>query len=100
MAAIWRVASTPVMPGMFRSMTTTSGASSRTAAPRLAVRGLADHVDALLLEQVAETGPEQVVVVDEQHAGLVRSLDRAAVVGRWSWGLLHHPVQASAVNES
>src|SRR4051794_3785478 len=27
---MWRVASTPPMPGMFRSMTTTSGASSRT----------------------------------------------------------------------
>ena len=30
MLVIWRVASTPVMPGMFRSITTTSGASSRT----------------------------------------------------------------------
>jgi hypothetical protein len=50
---IFFVASTPVMPGMFRSMTTTSaGAPGRSAARR---RGgcLADHVDALLLEQIA-----------------------------------------------
>ena len=57
------------MPGMFRSMTTTSGASSRTSLHGLrAGRGLADDLDALLLEQVAEPRPEQVVVVDDQHA--------------------------------
>ena len=31
-------------------------------------RCLGDDVDALLLEQVAEPGAEEVVVVDEQHA--------------------------------
>ena len=68
-AVICRVASTPVMPGMFRSMTTTSGASSRDEPQRrLAVRRLADDLDALLLEQVAQPGPEEVVVVHEQDA--------------------------------
>ena len=32
-AVMWRVASTPLIVGMFRSMTTTSGASSRTSLP-------------------------------------------------------------------
>jgi hypothetical protein len=31
-------------------------------------RGLGDDVDALLLEQVAQAGAEEVVVVDEQDA--------------------------------
>ena len=59
---------------MFRSMTTTSGASSRDELDRLrAVRRLADDLHALLLEQVAEPGAEEVVVVDEQHAELASS---------------------------
>ena len=33
-----------------------------------AARRLADDLDSLLLEQVAEACPEQVVVVDDQHA--------------------------------
>ena len=57
------------MPGMCRSITTTSGASSRTRRTASAPwRRLADDLDALLLEQVAQAGPEEVVVVDEQHA--------------------------------
>ena len=38
-----------------------------------AVVALADHLDALLLEQVAQPGPEQVVVVHEQDARRCRS---------------------------
>ena len=30
--------------------------------------GFADDLDALLLEEVAQAGPEEVVVVDEEHA--------------------------------
>jgi hypothetical protein len=30
--------------------------------------GLADDVDSFLLEQVAQSGPEEVMVVDEQNA--------------------------------
>ena len=68
-AAIWRVASTPFMPGMFRSMTTTSGASSRTSGARPAPLAASPTIcDALLLEQGPQAGPEEVVVVDEQHA--------------------------------
>jgi hypothetical protein len=33
----------------------------------LTVRGLTDYLDALLLEQIAQTGPEEVVVVNEQN---------------------------------
>ena len=66
---IWRVASTPPIPGMFRSITTTSGASSRTArSASVAVVALADDLHALLLEQLAQPRAEQVVVVDEQDA--------------------------------
>ena len=32
-----------------------------------AVPGLADDLDALLLEEIAEPGPEEIVIVDEQH---------------------------------
>ena len=54
---------------MLRSMTTTSGASSRCDPHRLGAAGcLADDLDALLLEQVPESGAEEVVVVDDQHA--------------------------------
>ena len=48
------------------------GRRSRARPQRLgAVRRLADDVHALLLEQVAQAGPEEVVVVDEQDAQLV-----------------------------
>ena len=49
----------------------------------VAVGRLADDLDALLLEQVAQAGPEQVVVVDEQDAqrsSLSPSLD--SLIGR------------------
>ena len=50
---ICRVASTPLIPGMFRSMTTTSGASSRTARnASVPFAAFADHLNALLLEQM------------------------------------------------
>ena len=50
-------------------MTTTSGASSRTArSASVPFVALADDLHALLLEQVAQTRPEQVVVVHEQDA--------------------------------
>ena len=63
------VASTPLIFGMFRSMTTTSGASLADELHRLeAVRRLAEHQDALLLlQQVAQPGPEEVVVVHQHH---------------------------------
>ena len=68
-AEMWRVASTPPMPGMFRSMTTTSGCDLADGAHRLgAGRRLADDLHALLLEQVAQACAEQIVVVDDQHA--------------------------------
>ena len=64
-----RVASTPVMPGMFRSITTTSGRELAHHADGLgSVGGLADDLDGLLLEQVAQPGPKQVMVVDQQDA--------------------------------
>ncbi len=69
-----RVASTPVMPGMFRSMTTTSGADSRTCCSASEpLDASATIVDALLLEQVAEAGAEEIVVVDQEHADRVRA---------------------------
>ena len=70
MLVIWRVASTPVMPGMFRSITTTSGASSRTE--RIAsARRRPRRRSGLLLEEVPQARPEQVVVVDDQDAECV-----------------------------
>ncbi len=67
-AEMWRVASTPPIPGMFRSMTTTSGLRSRTSLTASApVAASPTSDDALLLEQVAEAGAEQIVVVDDQH---------------------------------
>ena len=71
---------------MFRSMTTTSGASSRDEPHRrLAVRRLADHVDALLVEQVREAGAKEVVVVDEQHAAARRFAPCAFIVSVAGW---------------
>ena len=64
---ICRVASTPPIPGMFRSITTTSGTVSRISVERLGARlGLAADVDALPLEQRAQAGAEEVVVVDQE----------------------------------
>jgi hypothetical protein len=46
-----------------------------------AARGLGDDVDALLLEQVAEPGAEEIVVVDQQYAdGVPAVLGRCDVV--------------------
>ena len=65
----WRVASTPDIPGMFRSITTTSGRELAHHAKRLGpVGSLADDLDGLLLEQVAKTGPKEVVVVHQQDS--------------------------------
>ena len=69
---MWRVASTPFIPGMFRSITTTSGAVSRTiwraCEPPAASPTISDP---LALEQVSEPGPEQVVIVDQEDANVV-----------------------------
>ena len=81
MPVSWRVVSTPVRPGMFRSMTTTSGASrSRGAAPpgrcrprRLPV-GPAPRGG-------CEAAPEEIVVVDEKHAQVFELLLRAPILG-------------------
>ena len=67
--AICLIASTPLIPGMFRSMTTTSGASGPDLGERLgAGPRLADHVDLLRFEQRPQSLPVQVVVIDEQDS--------------------------------
>ena len=70
--AIWEiccVASTPAMPGMFRSISTTSGATLTDDLERLgAVCRLADDLNALLFEQVAQPRPKQAVIVDDEDA--------------------------------
>jgi hypothetical protein len=53
-------------------MITMSGASSLVS--RMAVLPSADDVDSLLLEQVLETCPEEVVIVDDQDTELVELL--------------------------
>ena len=67
-ALTWRVASTPSMPGMARSIRTTSGASSpasRTAA--CTVTGLADHLDAgSRLEEPPKPVAYHRMIVDQQ----------------------------------
>ena len=63
------------MPGMFRSITTTSGAISRTMFEGLlARRGLADDLHALVFQEVAKTTPEEIVVVDDQDADVGQRL--------------------------
>ena len=48
---------------------------------RLAVVGLAGHLEALLLEQAAQTASEEVVVVDEKHPQVLELLLRAPILG-------------------
>ena len=45
-----------------------------------AVVRLADHLEALLLEQAPEAAPEEIVVVDQQHAQLLQLLPGAPIV--------------------
>ena len=72
MRTISRVASTPFITGMLMSISTTSGACSRTRATCLrAVSRLGDDADALLLEQRAQPGAKEIVVVDEEDLGVV-----------------------------
>ena len=68
--AIRRVASMPSISGMRMSISTTSGLSPRDAVDRLrAVGALAHDLDVLLgVEDHAEAGADQRLVVDEQHA--------------------------------
>ena len=69
-AAIRRVASMPSISGIRMSISTTSGSSSRDAVDACsAVGALADDLDVVLgLEDHAEAGADQRLVVDEQHA--------------------------------
>ena len=64
-----RVASMPSMPGIRMSISTTSGRSARADARRpRPVGGLADHLDVgLRVEDHREAGPDQLLVVGEQH---------------------------------
>ena len=56
---MWRVASTPPIPGMLRSITTTSGASSRTMRTASFPPAASPTIlHALLFEQVAKAGAE------------------------------------------
>ena len=67
---IWRVASTPLIPGMFEVHDDDVGRDLADGGERLGPGlGLADDVDALLLEQRSQARAEEVVVVDQEHAG-------------------------------
>ena len=65
-----RVASTPPVPGISRSMSTTSGAVAATCSTRLgAVARLAHDLEVgLRAEHHRDAGPEHRLVVDQQHA--------------------------------
>ena len=66
---ISRVASSPSMPGIRMSMSTTSGPwAAACDTGRLAVGGLADHGDAVGgVEDDAESRADQLLVVDDEH---------------------------------
>ena len=65
----WRVASTPVIPGMFEIHHDDIGRQLADEAHRVgAVACLTDDLDALFLEQVPEPGAEKIVIVHEHHA--------------------------------
>ena len=69
-AAMRRVASMPSTPGMRMSMSTTSGLVGHGQLDRLGPVGrLADHLEAVLaLDEDAEAGPHQGLVVGQQDA--------------------------------
>ncbi len=67
---IRRTASTPSITGMRRSSSVTSGLMALEGVDRLdAVAGFGDDVQVgLLVDDVGDAGPQQRVIVDEQHA--------------------------------
>ena len=71
-----QVASIPEIPGIFRSITTTSGCLlGDQLHPGLAVGRLTDQLDPASLaarEQLAQLGADDLAVVDHDHAQLVR----------------------------
>ena len=82
MLETWRVVSTPVSPGIFRSMTTTSGASSPTR--RRASRPLSASPTTCRpwpSSRLLRPRAEEIVVVDEQHAQLLELLPGAPILG-------------------
>ena len=79
MLVIWRVASTPRHPGHVQVHHDDVRRELADRADRLgARRRLADDLDALLLEQVAKPGSEEVVVVDDQDAECVLPTPRSS----------------------
>jgi hypothetical protein len=54
-------------------------------------------MEALVLEQAAEAAPEEVVVVDQQHAQLFELLPGGPIVRGWRRCLLCSPVPSGEV---
>ena len=96
-AAMARVASSPSTPGMRMSIRTTSGRRARGQADRLvAVGGLADHLDAVLgVQQRPEPGPDQRLVVGQQHPDHWSPLSSR---GRRAWTRKPPPGRGPAVS--
>ena len=71
-SAMCRVASTPPIPGMLRSITTTSGELADVRDGLGSGGGLTDDLEALLGEEVPQACAEQILVVGEQDAKRLR----------------------------